>query len=213
MSAFDRDQIERARQADILAVAQRYGAKLRRVGGREFVGPCPVCNGTDRFSINTRKKVWNCRKCGEGGDVIKFVQHVIGATFAEAIATLSGEKWIPTIPLAHRRRGDDDDGVGHNGPLAARIWRYAGPIKGTLAEHYLVRVRGVDIEQIPDLNHCLRYDANCPFGGDELPCLVALVRDVATDARKAIIRTALDGAGQKIARRALGPKKNGAIKL
>jgi phage/plasmid primase-like uncharacterized protein len=54
VNTFDRDLIERARQADILAVAQRHGAKLRRVGGGEFVGPCPVCGGTDRFSVNTR---------------------------------------------------------------------------------------------------------------------------------------------------------------
>ena len=27
----------------------------------EFAGPCPHCGGTDRFSINTKDQVFNCR--------------------------------------------------------------------------------------------------------------------------------------------------------
>ncbi len=82
--------IERARQADLLQVAQRFGA-LKRVGVSEYVGPCPVCGGKDRFSVNIKKQVWNCRGCGKGGDAIGLAQHAGGATFAEAVAALSGE--------------------------------------------------------------------------------------------------------------------------
>src|SRR5262245_20919759 len=28
---------------------------------KEREGPCPVCGGTDRFSVNTAKQVFNCR--------------------------------------------------------------------------------------------------------------------------------------------------------
>jgi hypothetical protein len=210
----DRDRIERARQSDILAVAQRYGAELKRAGGREFVGPCPVCGGRDRFSLNTKKRVWNCRGCDKGGDVINLAQHLSGETFAEAVATLSGEEWILTNPPAHRRRDDaDDHDASRNGALAARIWDAARSIKGTLAERYLVRVRGIDIEQVTDVDDVLRFAPSCPFGGDKLPCLVALVRDVVTDEPMGITRTALDGDGRKIDRMGLGPKKGGAIKL
>jgi hypothetical protein len=38
------DAIDRAKAVDILAVAQQYGAGLkRRAGGDEYGGPCPVC--------------------------------------------------------------------------------------------------------------------------------------------------------------------------
>jgi hypothetical protein len=33
---------------------------------RTQYGPCPVCNGTNRFSFNTRKQVRNCGGCGRG---------------------------------------------------------------------------------------------------------------------------------------------------
>ena len=83
--------VEQAREADILALAERLGSKLKRAGASEYVGPCPVCGGKDRFSVNIKKQVWNCRGCGKGGDVIGLAQHAGGATFAEAVAALSGE--------------------------------------------------------------------------------------------------------------------------
>jgi hypothetical protein len=111
-----------------------------------------------------------------------------------------------------RKHGDADDDAGRNGAFAARIWDAARSIRGTLAEHYLVRVRGIDIEQITDIDDVLRFVASCPFGGAKLPCLIALVRDVLTDKPMGIQRTALDSNGRKIDRMGLGPKKGGAIK-
>ena len=84
--------VERAREADILALAERLGSKLKRAGASEYVGPCPVCGGKDRFSVNIKKQLWNCRGCGKGGDVIGLAQHAGGATFVEAVAALSGER-------------------------------------------------------------------------------------------------------------------------
>ena len=40
---------------DISAVAERLGARLKRLGN-ERVGPCPKCGGRDRFSVNTKSK-------------------------------------------------------------------------------------------------------------------------------------------------------------
>jgi phage/plasmid primase-like uncharacterized protein len=210
----NRDLLERARTFDILAIAQRYGATLKRAGSHEFEGPCPVCGGRDRFSVNLKKQVFNCRGCGKGGDAIELVRHLSGATFPEAIATLAGEEWAPTNPPVHRHRRDEaDDDNTRNAAFAARIWDAARPIKGTLAEHYLVRVRGIDIDQILDIDDALRFAASCPFDRKELPCLVALVRNVVTDDPMGIVRTALDSSGCKIDRLALGPTKGGAIKL
>jgi putative DNA primase/helicase len=65
----------------------RRGIKL--CGGIDRCGPCPRCGGTDRFSINTKKQVFNCRGF-EGGDVIALVQHIDGSDFKKAVATLAG---------------------------------------------------------------------------------------------------------------------------
>jgi putative DNA primase/helicase len=57
--------IERARQADLLDVAQRFGA-LKRVGVSEYVGPCPVCGGKDRFSVNIKKQLLELSELRQG---------------------------------------------------------------------------------------------------------------------------------------------------
>ena len=81
--------IDRARAVPIMHEIERRGIKLKRVGA-EYIGPCPLCGGTDRFSVNANKKVWNCRGCRIGGDVIDLVQHLDGGTFDQNIATLAG---------------------------------------------------------------------------------------------------------------------------
>jgi hypothetical protein len=67
----------------------RRGIKLPRQG-KELIGPCPRCGGTDRFAVNTIKQVWNCRGCGIGGDVIELVRHLDDVALGEAVKTLTG---------------------------------------------------------------------------------------------------------------------------
>jgi phage/plasmid primase-like uncharacterized protein len=82
---------------NILHVAEALGAQLKRVSG-EHVGPCPVCGGTDRFSVNVKKGIWNCRQCAKGGDAIALVRHIQpGVTFADA-ARFAGEEYKIAAP-------------------------------------------------------------------------------------------------------------------
>jgi len=69
--------VEQARAVPIEDELARRGIKLN--GKVERAGPCPNCGGDDRFSINTSKQVFNCRKCGGRGDVIALVQFLDGA--------------------------------------------------------------------------------------------------------------------------------------
>jgi phage/plasmid primase-like uncharacterized protein len=87
---------------DISAVAERLGARLKRLGN-EHVGPCPKCGGRDRFSVNTKKQVFNCRGCGVGGDAIELVRHVLDCNFTDALDFVGGERPRPAAafsPLA-----------------------------------------------------------------------------------------------------------------
>src|SRR5713101_5971930 len=94
--------------------------------GSERCGPCPVCGGTDRFSINTAKQVWNCRGCARGGDIIELVMHLDGVDFIAACHSLAGDV-KPTLKPTPSSR------VSNGG----EFWRAAVPIAGTLAETYL----------------------------------------------------------------------------
>ncbi|MEW7009526.1 DUF7146 domain-containing protein [Lentilitoribacter sp. EG35] len=88
--------IERAKSVSILDLALDYGASLkpgpRQMSALEHCGPCPVCGGKDRFSINTQKNVFNCRGCGLGGGPIRLAVHVHGWDFRVAICDIIGEQ-------------------------------------------------------------------------------------------------------------------------
>ena len=45
------------------------------------------------------------------------------------------------------------------------------------------------------IDESLGFHPSCPFGNERLPCMIALVRDIVTDAPIAIHRTALDLSG------------------
>jgi hypothetical protein len=82
--------IAKARAVPIEAEIERRGIKLN--GNKiERCGPCPVCGGNDRFSINIKKGVWNCRGCAVGGDTIELVKHLDSVDFITACTTLTGE--------------------------------------------------------------------------------------------------------------------------
>lgn len=226
---FDRELLERARAVNMIALAKRHGADLRRQGA-EFVGPCLRCDdGTDRFAIHLSKAVFNCRVCaGRGHGAIDLEMFLTGCTFAEAVAHLTGEDW-PTPQFAaappQRQRAQESP----HRAAALRIWHYAGSIFGTPAAAYLTNPRdrggrNTDLAQIPDIDDVLRYHAHCPIGATQrLPCLIALIRDVQTNAPIGIMRTPLSADGRKapvrntdgelIDRWALGDKASGAIKL
>jgi hypothetical protein len=74
--------ISLARCVPLEQITEQRGIKLR--GRIERVGPCPRCGGTDRFSINTRKQLFNCRGCRKGGDVIELVKFLDGTSFGGA---------------------------------------------------------------------------------------------------------------------------------
>jgi phage/plasmid primase-like uncharacterized protein len=198
--------IDLAKAVPIEIEIARRGAKL--IGrGSERCGPCPVCGGRDRFSINLKKRVWNCRGCTKGGDVLDLVQHLDGVDFGDAIKTLVGvveRKTIVPMKLPTASMHDEAE----NTQRALRLWDDASSI-GTLARTYLL---GRNLEPLEDDN-VLRFHGDCPFAGSRQACLLALYRDIHTNKPKAISRTAIDIGGNKIGRMALGPVKGCAIKI
>jgi phage/plasmid primase-like uncharacterized protein len=81
--------VDEARAVPIEAEIARRGLRLKR-SGAEMVGPCPVCGGVDRFGVNLRKGVFNCRGSGTGGDVIALVEYCDATDFLGACETLAG---------------------------------------------------------------------------------------------------------------------------
>ncbi len=92
------DEKERLkREVSIQRLAEARGIKLRRVG-KELIGLCPFHDDRNpSLSIDPVKNVWDCKgACGEGGDVIRWVERAEGVSYKHALELLQRDY----LPLA-----------------------------------------------------------------------------------------------------------------
>jgi Toprim domain len=100
---------------------------------------------------------------------------------------------------------------------ALELWGQRQPFRGSPAESYLRDTRAIGewLNTFPGLDQVLGYHPNCPFDGERHPVMLALVRDIKTDAAVAVHRTALrlGDRPERLSRMSLGPTAGGAIKI
>src|SRR5579885_2189684 len=149
--------IEEARRVTVQQEIMRRGLWSRLMLGDNGV-PCPGCGGRDRFAVNLRKNVWNCRASGVGGDAIALAQHIDGTDFLRAVETVTGRPPPKAQAMSAEERHLADLRKSANDEKKAaqfrekerlrayEIWRSCEPIKGTLAEDYLAQ-RGLTAQR------------------------------------------------------------------
>ena len=202
-----------ARSIPIEHELSRRGVKL--LGRVERVGPCPRCGGDDRFSINVKKQVFNCRQCGgKGGGSIDLVMFLDGCDFDRAVAHLAGERTDYSICKQHTSTTKKCEEKPPNG---SALWRAAVYPRGTLVEQYL-KSRALELPG-EAANEAIRFHPDCPFMAKRYPAMICLVRNIVSNEPQAIHRTALAADGTalkrdgKTLRLSLGPIAGGAIKI
>ena len=228
-----------ARSVDVASELMRRGINLARTG-EGYEGPCPSCGGVDRFSINLRKQVFNCRGA-EGNDVIGMVMHLDGATFTQACATLTGRpapsgtaapltesqpnevarRQLEAQRQAARREADERRRRERDLQNATWIFDNALPIAGTQAAAYLAR-RGLavfpswtfDLRFVPSLLYLgfRTPDSDVPHELGAYPAMVAAIRNGAGELI-GIHRTYLDPTAPNKLTPPGDPRRNKAKKI
>lgn len=128
-----------------------------------------------------------------------------------------GSRPARPMPRSAPRSAPAKPNPGKRTASAIRFWEEARDPARSTVEAYLRR-RGLTLPE-GAAGAAIRYHPSCPFSGNaRTPAMIALVRDVVTDAPKAVHRTALDLLGRKVTvggndRLSLGPVGGGAIKL
>src|SRR3989454_4999909 len=84
----DLEQIKQ--RLPLLEYLQRHNWTGNHVGaGDEFVGLCPLHpERQPSFYINARKNLFYCHGCGQGGDLIRFVELSEHLSFSQSLAFL-----------------------------------------------------------------------------------------------------------------------------
>jgi hypothetical protein len=170
--------IDQARAADILDVAHRLGAYLKRIRTSEWAGPCPACGGTDRFSVNTKRAM---------------VQHAKGVEFRAAVEFIVGSgvtQHAPSPAAASPITPSQSDNGVRDLASARRIASEIRPLLGTDGERYLRKIRGIDTSANEDVlaradaigwHDAVYYkDRGHALHGQRLGCIVGIMTDAGT---------------------------------
>ena len=83
------EKLDRAREASILEVVEKYVGPLRHKG-KCWMCSCPFHDdNSPSFAVYPHTNSFYCFGCAKSGDVITFVQEMEGCSFREAVASLA----------------------------------------------------------------------------------------------------------------------------
>jgi len=99
-------QFSTVQKPDIMAVMENEGIELKR-RRRDYWASCPFhADKSPSFKISQDRQAFYCFGCGEGGDVISFIQkrHNVGFKDALSILGIRNGRPAPVDPAKEKRR-------------------------------------------------------------------------------------------------------------
>ena len=104
-----REDVEAVRERSRIDEVVAERVTLRPAGVGSLKGLCPFHDEkTPSFHVRPQVGLYHCFGCGEGGDVISFVQRVDGLSFTESVERLAGR-------IGLELRYEDDTGAARSG--------------------------------------------------------------------------------------------------
>lgn len=234
--------IDDGKSQELLTTAISFGAKLKRVGSAEHVGPCPCDGGTDTLGVNTSKRAWICRRGGaKGRDAVSLAMHLAGLGFVEAVEALTGRpspRGTKARPLSQEEKDEREqirlqrarEQQARDAALEAeremsaaeakQVWdRETVDLAGTGGEIYLRDARKIAVPP-QGWPGTLRFHRGLyhRIARQKYPALVSRIQDISGETI-AIHAIFLDGSNgfHKIrrddAKLTYGPMKGGAVRL
>ncbi len=152
------DQAARIKDAANIVDIVGEVVELRR-SGSGLMGRCPFHNEkTGSFHVSPDKRRFKCFGCGEGGDVLDFVQKFHGLEFMDALRLLADRYGI----TLEDQKGDDQyrNRTRLRALYAAMQESYARALPGSSAAAYLIR-RGLTLQ--------VAEEFGIGFAADQLP--------------------------------------------
>ena len=101
------EDVERVREAaDIVGIIGE-SVPLKRAGGT-YRGPCPFHQGKNpNFSVDPKRRIYHCFKCGESGDVFTYLRKRYGMDWPSSVRLVAERSGIAIREVSARREGPD----------------------------------------------------------------------------------------------------------
>ena len=116
------EEVERVREAaDIVGIIGE-SVTLKKAG-TAFRGPCPFHGGKNpNFSVDARRRIYHCFKCGESGDVFTFLRKRYGMDWPTAVRHVAERSGVVIREVSARREGPDPRDALWEVNAAAEDW-------------------------------------------------------------------------------------------
>ncbi|HEY5545183.1 MAG TPA: DNA primase [Gemmatimonadaceae bacterium] len=116
------EEVERVREAaDIVGIIGE-SVTLKRAG-TTFRGPCPFHQGRNpNFSVDPRRRIYHCFKCGESGDVFTFLRKRYGMDWPTSVRHVAERSGVVIREVTTRREGPDPREAVWEVNAAAEDW-------------------------------------------------------------------------------------------
>jgi DNA primase len=136
------EEVERVREAaDIVGIIGE-SVTLKRAGGT-FRGPCPFHQGKNpNFSVDPKRRIYHCFKCGESGDVFTYLRKRYGMDWPSAVRHVAERSGLAIREVTSRREGPDPrEGLWEVNAAAEEWFRreLRDEASGRAARDYLVQ--------------------------------------------------------------------------
>ena len=157
------EDVERVREAaDIVAIIGETVA-LKRAGSA-FRGPCPFHQGKNpNFSVDPRRRIYHCFKCGESGDVFTYLRKRYGMDWPSAVRLVAERSGVVIHEVSTRREGPDPREALWEVNAAAEDWfrrvLREDPGSGVAREYLAQRDVSIDIADRFGLGYAPRDSA------------------------------------------------------
>ena len=138
---------------DRLNIAEVIGGYIQvKKAGAAFKAVCPFHHEkTPSLQISPQKQIWHCFGCGEGGDVLSFVQKYENLEFKETLKLLADRAGVrlPDFKPEDKVRENEKDILYRINDFASRFYHevLTADKKGNEALEYLKK-RGLSLETI-----------------------------------------------------------------
>lgn len=148
-------------KTDIVSVIGEH-VDLKKAGSN-YKGLCPFhSEKTPSFMVSPEMQIYKCFGCGEGGDVIAFLQEYEGMEFYEALKHLADKAGIKLKPIQGKKYSRKEELYKINS-LAQKFYTYIlhNHKTGKPVLKYLKEQRGLKMRSIKEFK--LGYSPNVPF--------------------------------------------------
>ena len=169
--------------------------------GGYFVGPCPVCGGTDRFSVHQQTAQIYCRNCKPGGKSSEERQ-AYHAIIKQITARARTIKPVLASQQAHQISRSAEFSPQQR---AQRLFNAGQPIKGTYAQQWLANQRHITIDSSKLRYHPAIYHKDL---AGRYPCLLVRFDHCKTGELTAVQRIFFTLREKKHRKRFTGSPKN-----